>query len=79
MEQNKQDRMRYLGIGRCYSRRGRYKVLHVHESDLYMGNRDAAVIFGGIRVETSGGTGRGCSSVGPVVQRDSGILEIPEL
>lgn len=31
---------------------GRYKVLYVHEYDLYLGNRDAVVIFGGIRVET---------------------------
>ena len=44
-----------------------------------MGDHDAAVIFGGIRVETPGGTGRDCSAVGPVVQRNSGILEIPEL
>lgn len=55
---------------------GRYKVLYVHESDLYMGDRDAAVIFGGIRVETPGGTGRGCSAVGSVVQRNSGIFTI---
>ena len=55
---------------------GGYKVLYVHESDLYMGDRDAAVIFGGIRVETPGGTGRGCSAVGSVVQRNSGIFTI---
>ena len=55
---------------------GRYKVLYVHEYDLYMGNRDAVVIFGGIRVETPCGTGRGCSAVGSVVQRNSGIFTI---
>lgn len=60
------------GIGRCHSRWGRYKVLHVYESDLYMGDCDAVVIFGGIRVETPCGTGRVCSAVGSVVQRNSG-------
>ena len=64
------------GIGRCHSRWGRYKVLYVHEYDLYLGNRDAVVIFGGIRVETPCGTGCGCSAVGSVVQRNSGIFTI---
>ena len=48
----------------------------IQGGDLYMGDRDAAVIFGGIRVETPGGTGRGCSAVGSVVQRNSGIFTI---
>ena len=64
------------GIGRCNSRWWRYQILYVYEYDLYLGNRYAAFFSCGICMETSGGTGCGCSAVRSVVQGDSGIFTV---